>query len=163
MRIQTTSASISLATVGLVAVLNGAPNALGVVVAPAQQIVTLRPHADVDGVVKDFKLEPSHIYRHALNGFAAPMDSATFEQLKQDERVLAVEADGEIVPCAQTVPTGILRMGITNFPVAHLDGGDHRINVDVAVMDTGIQTNHPDLNVVRWVDRSEEHTSELQS
>src|ERR1019366_6105688 len=42
--------------------------------------------------------------------------------------------------------------GITNFPVAHINGQDHRINVDVAVMDTGIQTNHPDLNVVQAVD-----------
>src|SRR5450756_2078993 len=90
--------------------------------------------------------------RCALNGFAAPMDSASFEKLKQDTRVLAVEADGEIVPCAQTVPTGILRLGLTNFPVAHINGQDHRINVDVAVMDTGIQTNHPDLNVVQAVD-----------
>src|SRR3989442_895979 len=110
-------------------------------------IVTIRSGVDVDGLVKKFNLKPSHIYRHALNGFAAPMDSAVIEKLKQDGRILAVEADGHIVPCGKTIPAGILRMGITNFPVAHINGQDNRINVDVAVLDTGIQTNHPDLNV----------------
>src|SRR5439155_8874568 len=38
------------------------------------------------------------------------------------------------------VSTGILRMGITNFPVAHINGQDNRISVDVAVLDTGIDT-----------------------
>src|SRR5208282_3372475 len=57
-----------------------------------------------------------------------------------------------VAPADQTVGAGIIRMGITNFPVAHIDGGDHRINVNVAVLDTGIQLDHPDLNVVQAVD-----------
>jgi subtilisin len=72
--------------------------------------------------------------------------------LKHDPRVLAVEPDGPIIPAAQTIPTGVLRMGLTNFPVAQMNGTDQRIDVDVAVMDTGIQTNHPDLNVVQAAD-----------
>ncbi|MGO9204397.1 MAG: S8 family serine peptidase [Limisphaerales bacterium] len=115
-------------------------------------IVTLRGDVDVDGLVNEIGLAPCHRYRHALNGFAAELDAASTAGLRKDARVLAVEADGEIIPCAQTVPTGVLRMGITNFPVAHINGQDNRINVNVAVMDTGIQTNHPDLNVVQAVD-----------
>lgn len=115
-------------------------------------IVTLRREADQDGCARAFNIQRHHVFRHALNGFAANLDVAAVEQLRHDSRVLAVEPDGEIVPCAQTVPTGILRLGIANFPVAHINGMDDRINVDVAVMDTGIQTNHPDLNVVQWVD-----------
>jgi len=116
------------------------------------QIVTLRPGVDLDGLVKEHGLKPHHVYHHALHGFAAPMDTVTINRLKQDSRVLAVEADGRVIPCAQTVPAGVIRMGVTNFPVAHINGQDNRINVDVAVMDTGIQTNHPDLNVVQAVD-----------
>ena len=71
-----------------------------VVAPPVAQIVTLRAGVDVDGLVNEFNLKPSHVYRHALKGFAAPLDSATIERLKQDGRILAVEADGEIVPCA---------------------------------------------------------------
>ena len=115
-------------------------------------IITLRPGVDVDALTKEHALKPSHTYRHALNGFAAHVNAETIQKLNHDPRVLAVEPDGRVVPCGQTVPAGILRMGITNFPVAHINGQDNRINVDVAVLDTGIQTNHPDLNVVQWAD-----------
>ena len=118
---------------------------------PPGLIVTLRPDADPDAVVREFHLQPTHVYHYALKGFAASIETTTVQQLRLDPRVATVEADGEIVQCGQTNSTGILRMNITNFPVAHINGQDHRINVDVAVLDTGIQTNHPDLNVVQAV------------
>jgi subtilisin family serine protease len=114
------------------------------------QIVTLRRDADLDGMIKEFALKPRHRYRHALNGFAAPLDAATIQKLKQDKRVLAVEPDGRTVLCGQTYPAGITRMGLTNFPVAY-SGTNHWLNVVVAVMDAGIQLDHPDLNVCNHV------------
>jgi hypothetical protein len=108
-------------------------------------IVTLRHEADQDGCAKDFSVQRHHIFRHALNGFAANLDAATVEKLKHDPRVLAVERDGPIQLCGQTVPSGIIRMGLTNFPVWR----GNPITVNVAVMDTGIQATHPDLNVVQ--------------
>jgi hypothetical protein len=57
----------------------------------------------------------------------------------------------------QTNPAGILRLGITNFPVAHINstsywnsvtGTSQPIDVDVAVLDSGIDLHHPDLTVV---------------
>jgi subtilisin family serine protease len=114
------------------------------------QIVTLRREADLDGMIKEFALNPRHRYRHALNGFAAPLDAATIQKLKQDKRVLAVEPDGQTVLCGQTYPAGITRMGLTNFPVAY-SGTNHWLNVVVAVMDAGIQLDHPDLNVCNHV------------
>jgi len=68
-----------------------------------------------------------------------------------DARVLAVEPNGPIFPSSQTNATGIRRMGIPSFPLAHINGIDERIDLDVAVMDTGIQSSHPDLNVVHAV------------
>lgn len=116
-----------------------------------RMIITLRAGVDVDKVIKDFSLRPSHTYRHALNGFAVSVNSEAAAKLKRDSRVLAVEPDGKAVLCDQTYGTGIVRMGVTNFPVAHIDGNDHRMDVDVAVLDSGIQTNHPDLNVFQSV------------
>jgi len=118
----------------------------------ASMIVTLRPDANAEAVVREHSLKPSHSYRHALTGFAAQIDGAKIEQLRHDPRVRAVEPDGPVQLCGQTLPYGVLGMGLTNFPPAHMNGGDHRIAVDVAVLDGGIQTNHPDLNVVQWVD-----------
>src|ERR1035441_9344850 len=107
-------------------------------VAPATSsyIVTLRREADQDGCARAFNVQRHHIYRHALNGFAANLDAATVENLKHDPRVLAVEPDGDVVLDATTVipagqltnqivPSGILRMGLTNFPMTHINGQDH--------------------------------------
>src|SRR5436190_8355769 len=114
-------------------------------------IITLRPGVHLDGFLSEFGITPRHFYRHALNGFAVALSSEAIKRLKQDRRILAVEPDGKVMLSDQTVPTGVARMNITNFPVAHINGGDHRIDVDVAVIDSGIQTNHPDLNVVQAV------------
>src|SRR5665213_405586 len=129
-------------------------------IAPANPsyIVTLRREADQDGCARAFGVQRHHIFRYALNGFAANLDAATVEKLRHDSRVLAVEPDGDVVLDATTVilagqltnqivPSGILRMGLTNFPITHINGQDNRINVDVAVLDTGVQLDHPDLNV----------------
>jgi subtilisin len=116
------------------------------------QIVTLHRDVDVDKVINEFGLKPRHRYHHAIHGFAAAMDTATAARLKADARIRTIEPDGRVVLCSQTPSTGIIRMGLTNFPEAHINGQDHRINVDVAVLDTGIQLDHPDLNVVQGVD-----------
>lgn len=138
-----------------------APNVVVTNGPPTAQIVTLQPGVDLDGLIKDFGLKPSSLYRHALNGFAAPIDPATIGRLERDGRVLAVEADGPITLAGQTIPTGILRVGLTNFPVPHINstsywnsatGVSQPIDVDVAVLDSGIDLTHPDLNVVQAVD-----------
>ena len=47
------------------------------------------------------------------------------------------------------MPTGIQRVFAPDNPAIAIDGADDkRVDVDVAVIDTGIQLDHPDLNVV---------------
>jgi hypothetical protein len=48
----------------------------------------------------------------------------------------------------QVVTRGERRIGELDSPTAKIDGVDERINIDVAVIDSGIQPDHPDLNVV---------------
>jgi len=115
-------------------------------------IVTLKREADQDGCARDFAITRHHIYRHVLNGFSAKLDAATVEKLRHDPRVQEVEPDGRVVLCQQTPSNGFIRMGVSNFPEARINGQDNRINVDVAVLDTGIQLDHPDLNVVQGMD-----------
>ncbi len=73
---------------GLVSIL--ANSSLAAETAP--HIVRLRAGVDVDAVVKELHLKPSHVYRHALHGFAAALDAAAIEQLKQHRHVLTVAA-----------------------------------------------------------------------
>ena len=45
------------------------------------------------------------------------------------------------------VPAGIRRVGAQRNTLASVDGRDTRVNADVAIIDTGIERDHPDLNV----------------
>ncbi|MCH8338373.1 MAG: S8 family serine peptidase [Chloroflexi bacterium] len=63
--------------------------------------------------------------------------------------------DQEVQLFDQTVPTGIQRIFADENPGITIDGVDDlRIDVDVAVIDTGIDSDHPDLNVVARTDCS---------
>jgi subtilisin family serine protease len=124
-------------------------------VVPGQYIVLLAPgprvNANVSAVASDmgraYGLRVSHVYEYAVSGFAARVPAARLEKLKADPRVLAVEPDRVFTIQAQTMPTGINRIdGELSSTVS--GNGSGSVNVDVAVLDTGIQTNHPDLNVV---------------
>jgi subtilisin family serine protease len=88
-----------------------------------------------------------HVYSHAIRGYSAKMTPAAAASVAQDPRVLWVQSDGEAHISAQTLPTGINRADAEISPTAHINGVDERVNVDVAVIDTGIDLDHPDLNV----------------
>ena len=49
---------------------------------------------------------------------------------------------------AQAVKAAVRRVGGLESPTAKIDGIDERIDVDIAILDGGIQPDHPDLNVV---------------
>ncbi len=56
---------------------------------------------------------------------------------------------------AQTTPTGIQRIFANTHAGIDIDGtDDDRVDVDVAVIDTGVDYQHPDLNVVGGVNCS---------
>lgn len=92
-----------------------------------------------------------HLYSASFPGFAAKLSDAELKSLKTDERVDYVEAD-QIVEIeqlkaepaentrsmAQTTPWGISTVGYGNYA-----GGSRW----AWILDTGIQLNHPDLNV----------------
>ena len=59
--------------------------------------------------------------------------------------MLAVVPDG-VIQLAQTIPTGVSRVGGQVSDVADIDGSDQRVDADVAIIDTGI-AQVPDLNV----------------
>lgn len=112
------------------------------------QIVVCHEDADMDALLEEFQITPKFRYR-AINGFAAPMDAGSVERLKEDPRISSVEADGPVALLEQTIPTGVVRMGVDQFPVARINGIPEPLDVDVAVLDTGISP-HDDLNVVHF-------------
>lgn len=88
-----------------------------------------------------------HRYHYALNGYAAEVSPAALAAIKADSRVDFVSADRVFHTTAQTLPTGINRIDGELSSTAS-GNGSGSVNVNVAVIDTGIDPTHPDLNVV---------------
>jgi subtilisin len=119
---------------------------------PDHYIIKLRPNQQAAAVADEMALTHGlgigHVYQHALNGFSAFVPQGRLNFLRSDPRVVSIVEDqyvsidrgpsGGSSTVPQTIPTGIARV---NGP------GSGPVNVDVAVIDTGIYA-HKDLNVV---------------
>nr|WP_290669949.1 S8 family peptidase [Ardenticatena sp.] len=138
-------------------------------VIPNSYIVILRDREEPNRVAEEMQrlhgLQVGHTYQHALRGFAATMSAERAAALRQDPRVKAIIPNQVFVlegkPCRlncngdnggassgpQVVPPGIARIGA---PASSVMAGDGRgmVKVNVAIIDSGIDVDHPDLNVV---------------
>ncbi len=94
-----------------------------------------------------FGLDVGHVYTAALQGYSATMPAGAAPAVAALPGVDYVQEDGAVRTDAQTTPTGINRANADASPTARIDGVDQRVNVDVAVVDTGVDLDHPDLNV----------------
>src|SRR5437016_5644402 len=135
----------------------GAPNAAHVI--PGHYIVVLKHDAKPAEIAHTHGLNPHHSYFHALNGFAAAVPEGRLRALQNDPRVALVEPDLQVFASGQVIPTGVQRIGATLSPIAKIDGLDERVNADIAILDTGIDLTHPDLNVYRAVSFSSSNTT----
>lgn len=119
--------------------------------AAGSYIVVLKDSADAARVAQDHSrslgLDVDLVYSHALKGYSARMTAATASAVARMNGVEWVEADRQVRATAQTLPTGINRVDADLSPTAAIDGTDTRVDADVAVLDTGVNLSHPDLNV----------------
>lgn len=121
-------------------------------------VVLLRPGAGDPGAVaaehaRLHGAEIHFVYRSALSGYAADLDPGARRALTRDPRVAQVEADRRFSLAAAKVPPGIDRVDAEQSVTAAIDDSDlPRVDADVAVLDTGIDVEHPDLNVAGGVD-----------
>ncbi len=83
---------------------------------------------------------------------SAVVPAGRLAALQHDPRVAYVVEDMERSISAQTEPTGVKRIFASANPGIPTGGTDNsRVDVDVAVIDTGVDFQHPDLNVVGGV------------
>src|SRR6266508_622071 len=117
---------------------------------PGQYIVVVKSGYDGRVVARDHAryagAEVLYTYGRALNGYAARLTRAGLAAVRSDSRVAYVSADRTVHAVAQTLPTGINR--IQGDSSSTLSGnGSGSVGTAVAVIDTGIDRSHPDLNV----------------
>ncbi|HEU4398701.1 MAG TPA: S8 family peptidase [Actinomycetota bacterium] len=122
---------------------------------PGRYIVVLKDSVASPASVAHTHAKAQHaqvgfVYSAAIKGYSATLSSAAVGALRTDPSVAAVLPDREVHLAAQTLPTGINRVdGELSSTVS--GNGSGSVNVDIAIIDTGIDTNHPDLNVVGGV------------
>jgi subtilisin len=97
-------------------------------------------------LAKAHGLQIAFTYNHALKGFSAKVPEGRLNALERDPRVDYVEQDGYCYADAQSLPAGINRIDADLNTYAKINGLDERVDVDVAIIDTGIDSTHTDLN-----------------
>jgi subtilisin len=113
----------------------------------------------------------SHVYKHALKGYAATLSAQAKTALDADPGVLFVAPDREFhataacpaqnfeILATQCMPRGIDRIDADLSSTASGDGGGD-VDVNVAVLDTGVDLDHPDLNHAGGTDCTNAGTSD---
>ena len=121
-------------------------------VRPEHYIVVLKEDEDSAKKVADEhaaknNAEVENVYESIFKGYSAKIkDEKQRQKIEDDPRVDFVEEDYEVQAFAQGTPTGVDRMEADQSST--LSGnGSGSVNVPTAIIDTGIQTNHPDLYV----------------
>jgi subtilisin family serine protease len=101
-------------------------------------------------LARQHRLTLGPIFRRALVGFVATVPPSALAALRRDPRVAYVERDQRYRTFAPfPIPSGIDRIDADLSPTAKIDSvEDPPIDIEVAILDTGIQRDHPDLNVI---------------
>ncbi len=125
---------------------------------PGRYIVILKNGVDSEAAATDASQEDGVqvdvVYGRAVHGYAGQMTDAQAQALARDPDVALVEPDKRVsaelhTNQFQTLPTGIDRIDADQNATAHITNapGATPLNIDVAVIDSGVDTQHPDLNV----------------
>jgi subtilisin family serine protease len=139
-------------------------------------IVVLKDDADPDRVVEKKKqeikdLKVKHVYKSALKGFAVEIadeeasklrDNPEVKYVEQDQVMTAIAQDkkpktsakrkpggGTTTPPPQQLPWGIKTIGADTSSTLAGNGSGDVSNVNVYVIDTGIDGSHTDLKVTK--------------
>jgi subtilisin len=99
---------------------------------------------------KEYGAQVEHVYSAAVRGFSARMTLRQARGLAGEPGVQLVQADLRIQTAAQRLPTGVNRANADASPTARINRRPRpRLDVDVAVIDSGVDLDHPDLRVHR--------------
>jgi len=92
-----------------------------------------------------------HIFDHVLSGFSVNVpNDEVLETIMQNPNVDYIQPDVKVKVFAQSLPTGIDRID-GDLSATKSGDGSGSVNADIAILDTGIDLNHPDLNVYKQV------------
>ncbi len=101
-------------------------------------IIGFNDKADPEIVQPHGKITHSYKYIPAV---AADLPEQAIENLRKNDKITYIESDCEVSALKEIVPWGITRIGA---PLVHTNS-NRGTGINVAIIDTGINYNHPDL------------------
>jgi len=101
-----------------------------------------KPGSAEQEVVKSVGGKIKYTY-HIIPAISASVPEVAIDALRGNPNITHVELDGKVFAIGQTLPWGVDRI---DAEVVHVSG-NKGTEVNVAILDTGIDLNHPDLNV----------------
>ncbi len=109
-------------------------------------IVVLEDGADPLAAARELGVEPTHIYKDVITGFAATMPAAALNAAATTGSIKGITRDGRVQAEDQIVGTGVLRVGVPHAAGSQNLAIASPIDADIAILDTGV-SRVGDLNV----------------
>jgi subtilisin family serine protease len=109
------------------------------------------PSQVASGIEQRQDLEVGFVYSNAMEGFSAEIPDEDLAAVRANPQVAYIEPDRTVHTVAQTLPWGIGRIGADVSSTRAGNGSGAVSGVNAYIIDTGIDKNHPDLNVVNHV------------
>jgi subtilisin family serine protease len=114
-----------------------------------------RPAALANEHARAYGLQVRFVYTSAIEGYAAVFpNNRALQRVANDPRVDYIEQDGVVKAIAQTLPWGIDQIEADASSTLAGNGSGEVSNVNVYIIDTGVDASHADLNVVNHVNPS---------
>jgi subtilisin family serine protease len=117
---------------------------------PGQFIVVVKDGVSPAKLAERHGAVPRHVFEVAINGFTGALSPGQVDALRNHPDVLTVEQERIFRIDVQPLPTGIDRIEGDKNPNAN----GVTVDVDVAILDSGIDMDHPDLNIAGGINFS---------
>jgi subtilisin family serine protease len=134
----------------------------------ADYVVVLADGTNAASHAASHGVQPTHVYTNVIDGYSADLTNAEAASLANAAGVESVQRSNTFQSGAsdsftalspksldakkggggQIVSVSMKRVGAHLSATADIDGIDERVDIDVAVLDGGVDPTHPDLNVV---------------
>lgn len=92
-----------------------------------------------------------HRYHEKIRAIDLFIPPDMVDVVKRHPAIKNFEKEQVCYACTQVIPAGIARVGATQSSIRAGKGSGPPVNATIAVFDTGIDSGHPDLNVVRSI------------